>query len=188
MNSNNFWKLIVLIFAIFLLLVGVENLYARSDNPPNIIYDYMLKKYVVEVEKEEPMEEVVSNPYQTIPISDTEYEELRWVIALESGANNFTDKKAVCETILNRVLSEKNWGGSVSGVIHMKHQFSTVKYIGSPKAWATPGEMEDDVISEVLRDGCKVLPSYRYVYFDSKGGVNGKDHIKIKGGNTYGRE
>lgn len=31
--------------------------------------------------------EVVDNPYQTIPISDEEFEELRWVVALESLSN-----------------------------------------------------------------------------------------------------
>lgn len=132
--------------------------------------------------------EVVDNPYQTLNITDAEYEELRWVVALESGSN-FDDKKAVVEAVFNRCLSQKHdWGGSVHGVLSKRGQFSTYRYIGSKKAWAVPGEAEDDAISEVLRTGVSVLPDYSYVYFDSKGGKNGKRHVKIKGGNTYGAE
>lgn len=135
--------------------------------------------------------EVVDNPYQTIPISDEEFEELRWVVALESG--NYEDSKAVCEVIFNRVLSPNDWGqksngGAIHGVLSAKGQFATYKYIGSKKAWKVPDETTDDAISEVLRCGLTMLPSYKYVYFDSKGGVNGSRHIKIEGGNTYGAE
>lgn len=139
---------------------------------------------------EEPADQIVDNPYQTIPITDAEFEELRWVVALESG-KNYEDKKAVVASIFNRVLSSKHdWGGSVHGVLSKKGQFSTYKYIGSKKAWAVPDEVVDDAISEVLRYGieCTVLPRYSYVYFDSRGGRNGKNHIKIKKGNTYGEE
>lgn len=137
-------------------------------------------------------EETVSNPYSGIQISDSEFEELRWVIALEAGSS-LEDKMAVCEAILNRCISANDWGqysdeGAVHGVLSKKGQFATYKYIGSSKAWNTPGELEDDAISEVLRVGPSVLPSTKYVYFDSKGGVNGRKHVKIKGGNTYGAE
>lgn len=157
----------------------------------SVIYHPDVHFYEVD-ETEESGMHVVENPYQTIQISDSEYEELRWVIALESG-NSFDDKKAVCETVFNRCLSPKDWGqrsegGPVHGVLSKKGQFSTYRYIGSGRAWATPGETEDDAISEVLRNGLTVLPSYKYVYFDSLGGVNGSRHIKIRGGNTYGAE
>lgn len=135
--------------------------------------------------------EVTDNPYQTITISDREAEELRWIVALESGS--YEDAKAVCEVIFNRVLSPNDWGqdskgGAVHGVLSAKGQFATYRYIGSRKAWKVPDETTDDAISEVLRCGLTTLPSYKYVYFDSKGGVNGNRHIRIEGGNTYGAE
>lgn len=132
--------------------------------------------------------ETVNNPYQIIPISDEDFVELRWVLALEAQGEGYTGEVACCEAIFNRCLSQKNnWGGNLHGVLSKKKQFSSYKYIGSSKAWAVPGEMEDDVISEVLRRGLTVLPSYDYVYFDSRGGVNGSKHIKI-GRHTFGKE
>ena len=130
---------------------------------------------------------IVENPYQTIPISDAEFEELRWTLALEAQGEGLTGEIAVCEAIFNRVLSQKNWGGSVHGVLSKKGQFSTYRLIGSRKAWAKPGELEDDAISECLRRGPSVLPSMKYVYFDSKGGVNGRNKVKI-GNHTFGAE
>ena len=128
------------------------------------------------------------NPYASIEISDEEFKELRWVVALEAQGEGFYGECAVVEAIFNRVLSDvHDWGGNVHGVLSKKGQFSTYKRIGSSKAWAKPGELEDDAISEVIRKGPSILPSMRYVYFDSKGGVNGKDRIKI-GGHTFGRE
>lgn len=131
--------------------------------------------------------EIVPNPYQTIQISESEFNELRWVLALEAQGEGFKGEVAVCEAIFNRVLSQKNWGGSVHGVLSKKGQFSTYRLIGSKKAWAAPGELEDDVISEVLRSGPSVLPSMKYVFFDSRGGVNGRNKIKI-GHHTFGAE
>ena len=131
--------------------------------------------------------EVVENPYQTIPISDAEYEELRWILALEAQGEGLEGEIAVCEAIFNRVLSTSNWGSGVHGVLSRKGQFSTYKLIGSRKAWAKPGELEDDAISECLRRGPSVLPSMKYVYFDSKGGVNGRNKIRI-GHHTFGAE
>ena len=130
---------------------------------------------------------IVDNPYQTIQISESEFEELRWVLALEAQGEGLEGEIACCEAIFNRVLSPNNWGIGVHGVLSKKGQFSTYKYIGSKKAWAKPGEMEDDAISECLRSGCRILPSMKYVYFDSKGGVNGRNKVKI-GHHTFGAE
>jgi hypothetical protein len=131
--------------------------------------------------------EIVENPYQTIPISDAEYEELRWILALEAQGEGLEGEIAVCEAIFNRVLSASNWGSGVHGVLSRKGQFSTYHLIGSRKAWARPGELEDDAISECLRRGPSVLPSMKYVFFDSKGGVNGRNKIRI-GHHTFGAE
>ena len=132
-------------------------------------------------------EQETKNPYQTIDISDAEFEELRWVVALEAQGEGFVGEKAVIEAIFNRRLSQRDWGQSVHGVLSKKGQFSTYRMIGSKKAWCTPGEMEDDAISEVIRTGPSVLPSMKYVFFDSKGGVNGRNKIKI-GHHTFGEE
>ena len=131
--------------------------------------------------------EAAANPYQTINITDAEFNELRWVVALEAQGEGFNGEKAVIEAIFNRVLSSKDWGNSIHEVLAKKGQFATYKYIGSKKAWATPGELEDNAISEVLRTGPSILPSMKYVFFDSKGGVNGRNHIRI-GNHTFGAE
>lgn len=130
--------------------------------------------------------EIVENPYQTISISDSEYEELRWILALEAQGEGLNGEIAVLETIFNRVLSQKNWGGSVHGVLSKRGQFSTYRLIGSSRAWAKPGELEDDAISECLRRGPSILPDMKYVYFDT-GRKNGSRNIKI-GHHWFGAE
>ena len=135
--------------------------------------------------------EMVSNPYLTIPISDEEFDELRWVIALEAQGEvskvGLKSEIACCEAIFNRVLS-KRWPDTVHDVLKQRGQFpATYKVMRTRKAWATPCELEDDAISECLRRGPSVLPSMKYVFFDSKGGVNGSKHITI-GGHTFGAE
>lgn len=130
--------------------------------------------------------DVVDNPYQTIPISDSEFEELRWVLALEAQSQGLEGEIACCEVIFNRVLSSHNWGAGVHGVLSKRGQFSTYRLIGSRKAWARPGELEDDAISECLRRGPSVLPDMKYVYFDT-GRKNGSRNIKI-GGHWFGAE
>lgn len=127
------------------------------------------------------------NPYQTLVISDREFEELRWVVALEAQGEGFIGECAVVEVIFNRALSEKDWGDSIHEVLSKKGQFATYKRIGKKSAWARPGEMEDDAISEVLRRGPSILPSMHYVFFDSKGGVNGRNHYRL-GNHTFGEE
>lgn len=130
--------------------------------------------------------EIVENPYQTISISDSEYEELRWILALEAQGEGLNGEIAVLETIFNRVLSQKNWGGSVHGVLSKRGQFSTYRLIGSSRAWAKPGELEDDAISECLRRGPSILPDMKYVYFDT-GRKNGSRNIKF-GHHWFGAE
>ena len=134
------------------------------------------------------------NPYEEIAArtTDEEWELLRWIVALECNDQPFEGQCAVVETIFNRVLSPKwtaPWGGDTIGaVLRGKGQYSTLKYVGSSKAWATPNQNTDDVIAETIRRGpASVLPSVKYTYFDSKGGKNGIDHIRI-GGHTFGRD
>ena len=129
--------------------------------------------------------EVVDNPYQTIEISEEEFTELRWVLALEAQSQGLEGEIACCEVVFNRVLSG-NWGIGVHGVLSKKGQFSTYRMIGSGKAWAKPGELEDDAISECLRRGPSILPDMKYVYFDT-GRKNGIRNIKI-GRHWFGAE
>lgn len=138
----------------------------------------------VEEVPEEPIEEP-KPVYGDIVLSDEDAYVLKWVLCLEE--EGFEEECRVCETIFNRVLSDADWGNTVGEVLAKKHQFSSYRYIDSKKAWDRPGEVEDDVISEVLRETSMRLPSKRYVYFDAKGGVNGKDHVRY-GKTTYGRE
>ena len=126
-----------------------------------------------------------NNPYLGITISDEEAEELRWVLALEAQGEGFEGEIAVCEVIFNRVLSGR-WGEGIHGVLSKKGQFSTYKYIGSRKAWCTPGQVEDDAISECIRRGPEKLPDMTYVYFDT-GAKNGSRNIKI-GHHWFGAE
>lgn len=130
--------------------------------------------------------EVVENPYQTIQISESEYQELRWVLALAAQGEGLEGEILCCEVIFNRVLSPKNWGAGVHGVLSMGGQFVEYKYINSKRAWAFPGEMEDDAISECLRRGPSMLPDMKYVYFDT-GRKNGSRNIKI-GRHWFGAE
>lgn len=131
------------------------------------------------------LDEVDSNPYMAITISDEEAEELRWILALEAQGEGFEGEIAVCEVIFNRVLSG-HWGEGIHGVLSKKGQFSTYKMIGSRRAWCTPGQVEDDAISECLRRGPQTLPDMAYVYFDT-GAKNGRRNIKI-GRHWFGAE
>lgn len=147
-------------------------------------------------EEASPVEEIADtkadtkeelNPYEEIAArtTDEEWELLRWIVALEAGDQGLEGEMMVIESIFNRVLSPKwtaPWGGdTIDAVLHGKHQYSTLKYVGSSKAWCTPGQLEDDAIAETIRRGPSLLPSTKYVYFDSKGGVNGFDTIRYKG-------
>lgn len=181
----------VLIGVVFMAAACIT---AYADEPVMTIYTdaYMEALNARETEvgiapsEELPQDEVVDNAYLTIPISDDEARELRWVLALEAQGEGLRGEMACCEVILNRVLSPK-WPGTVHGVLAQRGQFSTYKRIGSSRAWAVPGEMEDDAISEVLRTGPSILPDMKYVYFDSLGGINGCRKVKL-GGHTFGAE
>ncbi len=119
--------------------------------------------------------------YSGIHISDSEMEELRRVVAAESQTQSLAGRKAVVEVIFNRVLSSK-WPNTVHGVLSQKGQFATYKMRYAK--WVEPS-YADKAIEAVLTNGRTVLPSTRYVFFDTKG-INGKDHIKI-GAHYFGR-
>lgn len=133
-----------------------------------------------------PGTEIVSNPYQTIQMTDSEYNELLWVLALEAQTEGQSGIECCCEVVFNRVLSQNNWGGTVHGVLAKRGQFSTYRLIGSKKAWAHPGETEKAAVAAVIANGPTRLPDMRYVYFDT-GRKNGKRNIKI-GHHWFGAE
>lgn len=133
-----------------------------------------------------PGMEYVGNPYQTIEMTDTEYNELLWVLALEAQTEGQKGIECCCEVVFNRVLSRNNWGGTVHGVLSQKGQFSTYKRIGKKSAWTVPGELEKAAVAAVLANGPTHLPDMSYVYFDT-GKKNGKRNIRI-GGHWFGAE
>lgn len=188
-RSNSALRFIVA-FVIALAVVMIAAMQAKAET-----YQELQERYTkVEVGIAPPESntfntldalDIVENPYQTIPISESEYEELRWVLALEAQGEGLRGEVACCEVIFNRVLSGR-WGAGVHGVLSKKGQFSTYRLIGSRKAWAVPGELEDDAISECLRQGLKVLPDMKYVYFDT-GKKNGSRNIKL-GNHWFGAE
>lgn len=117
--------------------------------------------------------------YRDINLSESDYDLLRRIVALESKGEIFRGQKAVVEVIFNRILSKK-WPNDLESVIYQKRQFATVKYLKKP--YAVPGEAEDDAISEVLRETATELPDFDYVFFSTHK-VNGKEFVKI--GNHY---
>lgn len=125
------------------------------------------------------------NAYKGIVVSQNELEELRWVLALEAQGEGLRGEIACCEVIFNRYLSGR-WGNGIHGVLTMRGQFAAYRYIGSRKAWAVPGEMENEAIQYCLANGLTILPDTAYVYFDT-GRKNGKRNIKI-GHHWFGAE
>lgn len=117
--------------------------------------------------------------YRDINLSESDYDLLRRIVALESKGEIFRGQKAVVEVIFNRILSKK-WPDDLESVIYQKRQFATVKYLKKP--YAVPGEVEDDAISEVLRETATELPDTDYTYFSTHK-VNGRAFVKI--GNHY---
>jgi spore germination cell wall hydrolase CwlJ-like protein len=115
-------------------------------------------------------------------MTDEEVDELCRVLFLECRGESFEGKVACVETIFNRVLSE-NWPDSVHEVLSEHGQFSTWKHIADAY-----NVSEDDIsvqqgeicraIMYVYDNGRTVLPSSKYVYFDTRG-INGRDHIRI---------
>lgn len=179
------------------LILSTQFVYAEENTNISIIYadghvqsndiDKMNESQTdVGIAPEESVEEEKqeTNVYQTIVITDSEFELLREVLALEAQSEGLFGEMACCEVIFNRVLNE-GWGSSVGEVLRKPGQFTTLKYVGTKKAWAHAGELEDDAISEVLRQGPTILPNTSYVYFDTKA-RNGKGHVAI-GSHYFGR-
>lgn len=122
-----------------------------------------------------------NHEYSSISMTTAERDELRRVVAAESQNQSLEGRKAVVEVIFNRVLSSK-WPNSVHGVLSQKGQFAGYKLRNAK--WVEP-EYADTAIDAVLTSGRTVLPSTRYVYFDTKG-ANGSSHVKI-GAHYFGR-
>ena len=113
--------------------------------------------------------------YSAITLTQKEADLLKAIMALEGHTEGHDGLKGICEVVFNRVLSP-DWPNDVESVIYQRGQFATVKYLKRP--YVTPGEAEDDAISEVLRETETTLPSTDYVYF-SRGKVNGRAFVKI---------
>lgn len=188
--------MIMVAWLLVLAIAGTASAQGRIENGELIIAEIHTDngmENAIDITEAPPINEVSAvldrvdeNPYLTIQISDDEYEELRWVLALEAQTEGLNGEIACCEVIFNRVLSAKDWGSGVHGVLSKKGQFSTYKLIGSRKAWASPGQLEDDAISECLRQGPKLLPDMKYVFFDT-GRKNGSRNIKL-GHHYFGAE
>lgn len=142
------------------------------------------------VEEPEESEKTELNPYQELAArtSEEDWRLLEWIVALEANTEKMSGKRAVVEVIFNRCLSSKwdaPWGGDTIGeVIRAKKQFSTLKVVGSPKAWATPGQAESDAIAETIAAGPSILPSMDYTYF-SRGKSNGSGFVKVYDGSHH---
>ena len=122
--------------------------------------------------------------------TDEEISELCRVMFLECRGESFEGKVAVAETILNRVLSD-NWPDTIHDVLSEKGQFATWKRIN------TAYDVDESDTSIQQGEICRaimyvydnvrtVLPSSKYVYFDTRG-INGRNHIRIDG-QYFGRE
>lgn len=188
-------KKIILSWFVISLILFTQFVYADENTSISIIYADGHKQSDIEemntlqtdvgiAPEEEEEEQQETNIYQTIVITDSEFALLREVLALEAQSEGLFGEMACCEVIFNRVLNE-GWGSSVGEVLRKPGQFTTLKYVGSKNAWAHAGELEDDAISEVLRQGPKILPNTSYVYFDTKA-KNGKSHVAI-GSHYFGR-
>lgn len=174
---------------------------ARAEEPKQIINgEYVIaeintQENAIDIQEAPPINDISevldaldNNPYLGITFTDDEAQELRWVLALAAQGEGFEGEICCCEVIFNRILSHRDWGqkNGLHGVLSMKGQFTEYRYINSRKAWAVPGQMEDDAISECMRRGPSSLPDIHYVYFDT-GKKNGKRNIKI-GNHWFGAE
>ena len=189
-------KTAVIILIAALMTVGLVKAYSATPYIDGSTGEWVIeidsKDNAIDINEAPPINDISNaldalnnNPYLGITISDEEANELRWVLALEAQGEGFEGEIAVCEVIFNRVLSGR-WGEGIHGVLSKKGQFSTYKYIGSRRAWCTPGQVEDDAISECIRRGPEKLPDMKYVYFDT-GAKNGSRNIKI-GHHWFGAE
>ena len=172
----------------FAIVAMIQVITARADEPKQIINgEYVIAEIrtqdnAIDISEAPPINDlsvVLDNipVYAAITMTEDEAQLLRSILALEANAatEGLEGQKAVVEVIFNRVLSPR-WPDTVSDVIYQRGQFATVKHLKRP--YNTPGEPEDDAISEVLRETETVLPSMDYVYF-SRGKSNGKAFVKI---------
>ncbi len=186
------------VIGIFLIALTISLTAHAEEETIAVIYteEYMLKELnsgVTEVgiapgagqctteETAETSTQINTNEYSSISMTEEEYELLRRIVAAEAQTQSLEGRKAVVEVIFNRVLSEK-YPSSIYGVLSQKGQFATWKMRNAK--WVEP-KYADKAIAEVLEQGRTVLPSTKYVYFDTKG-RNGKAHIKI-GAHYFGR-
>jgi hypothetical protein len=120
-------------------------------------------------------------------MTDSEREELKWVLALECKGEPEAGRKGCLEEIFNRVLRRDWKGNTVGEIISAPGQFDGYKvykeYIEGKRStvWAYPDESEDEIIDYVLTHGRTILPE-DYVYFATYK-ANGRDFIQI--GNHY---
>lgn len=159
----------------------------------------VIEQVVEETEPEEEVEE--TNCYSIVfdLMDEREYEEFVRDLQAETGGIEYCGWEgcvATCEVYLNRALSPiwaiDNY--SVYDVIHDRGQFSTVTKKGIVSANINysnipiDDEVFDDAkeIIEYCRENGRTRLAYDYVFFDSCGGVNGKNIVKI-GKHWFGR-
>ena len=127
--------------------------------------------------------QIGANPYKDILMTESEREELKWVLALECKGEPEAGRKGCLEEIFNRVLRRDWKGNTVGEIISAPGQFDGYKvykeYIEGKRStvWAYPDESEDEIIDYVLTHGRTILPE-DYVYFATYK-ANGRDFIQI---------
>lgn len=178
---------VVLLFCCCLALVQVITAHAEEPkmivNGEYVIAEIHTQDNAIDITEppinrlSEALDAVEDTPrvYSAITLTQKEADLLKAIMALEGHTEGHDGLKGICEVVFNRVLSP-DWPNDIESVIYQRGQFATVKYLKKP--YVTPGEAEDDAISEVLRETETTLPSTDYVYF-SRGKVNGKAFVKI---------
>ena len=133
-----------------------------------------------------------SNEYSIVleSMTDEEVDELCRVLFLECRGEPFEGKVACVEVIFNRILSD-NWPDTAHEVLSQAGQFATWRH----KDTAYDVDEDDIAVTQAeicraimyaYQNGRTVLPSEKYVYFDTKG-INGSRHIKV-GHQYFGAE
>lgn len=110
------------------------------------------------------------------------YGELELLVLLvhaEAGNQDFMGKQLVAEVVLNRVRSEK-FPDTIEEVINQPGQFSTSKSL-EKWAWGHLTQSDFDAVLAAVENPV----NDRILFFDSLGGVNGKNHFK-HGGHWFG--
>ena len=129
--------------------------------------------------------QIGANPYKDILMTDSEREDLKWVLALECKGEPEAGRKACLEEIFNRALRRDWKGNTVGEIISAPGQFKGYEYYANylsgklklEDLYAYPDESEDEIIDYVLTHGRTILPE-DYVYFATSK-VNGRDFIQI---------